>query len=391
MAIKSSLAKEKNIAQRYQSEIHTTQEEVKQLASKSKHAQHSDEEAVLKKLISRDLQHVYSVLSVIHPLFSQESLAETPFENEKEIEVLKLRVEQCLQRQREDMTHLSKAQEDIKLRIEAALENLRATVSLLGKRMDPIDTAAGKQAVLQSVLQQYSALVDDYCQLTNSNVSGVQQILTFKSQIDCLGSQCASLQVEISRQETLSRDLSSELFSLHSAIDRHRRDIKSREENATMLRQNASDLSGKITFLGEEIRVVRDNLLEMKDCIRSVGHKNDELEREIDRISAVTSFEDIQLHIKMLKESIAVMNSRMALLQSELEQKDRELRADAEVISALEEKISVNKKANATDVTEKMVSMQATLHDLLSTLGNASESSEEEEEEDDIDFDNPLE
>ena len=284
------------------------------------------------------------------------------------------------------LTQIEAGQTRIETRTLQSLERLRSCLARLGQKMTPLDRNAGRVAVLTAVIQQWTELGEAYVKLSNSEDPGVQATLSQFSEVQTFRVQSEELQTNLAYQEVLHSDRTRELQKLRHLLVQQKNKLQELAQETTIDSLRFEHLQKKLAQLNDEIQSTRESLLEVKEEINSSRKEGTRLEQELDTVRSVFSQKDLHTHIEELRSELASLHSRESSLHTEIEGKKTQQQADLQTIEELEARIKANRQSSAeSDVAQKMQSMQATLHDLLSTLGNASDS------DDQLDLDTALE
>lgn len=332
-----------------------------------------------RNLIIRDLETIQELLEQARKLDCS-----TPVQLGGERKTLAVRLQEAFEAFCEMLTELETGQKRVADRGLESLDRLRGNLARLGQKMAPLDSAAGRIAVLKAVTERWDQLTVAYVKLRNSS----QAALSAKSQADSLRVQGEELQQSLAHQETRHSDLTRELQALRQLALQRSRQLHTLSLTCSSNSLRYREVQERVALLEQEVKTERESLLEAKEQIRSSREEGSRLEKELEEIRAVFSPEDMQQHIQKLQTSLASLQNKADMLNAEVAAKKQQQEAEAEHIQQLETRISANRQvSSASDVSQKMQSMQATLHDLLSTLGNASDS----DDCDQVDLDTALE
>jgi len=336
-----------------------------------------------RNLITRDLEIIQALLEQAKKLDCGTAILSSG-----EGKALAVRLQEAFEAFSEVLTELEAGQRRLAARGLESLDRLRGSLARLGLKMAPLDSAAGRIAVLKAVTERWDQLTDAYVKLRTSSQTGAQAALGARSQTDALRLQGEELQQSLAHQEARHSDLTRELQALRQLALQRTRQLHTLSLACSSHSLKHREVQERATLLEQQIKTERESLLEAKEQIRSSKEEGSRLEKELEGIRAVFSPEDMQQHIQKLRTSLSLLQTKADLLSAEVAAKKQQQEAEAEHIQQLEARISANRQTStASDVTQKMQSMQATLHDLLSTLGNASDS----DDCDQIDLDTALE
>lgn len=335
----------------------------------------------IRNLIIRDLETLQTLLEQAKKLDCSR-----PILLDAEKQSLAVRLREVFDAFSQILTELEAGRSRLANREKESVDRLRGSLAQLDLKMTPLDSAAGRIAVLTAVTERWSELTNAYVKLRSSNEATVQAAISARSQAESMRVQSEELQQSLVHQETRHSELTRELQGLRQLALQRNRQLQVLSQACSTHSHKHRDVHNRADQLEEEIKTARECLLETKEQIRSSREEGARLEKELENIKAVFSPEDMQQHVQGLQTSLALLQAKAEMLSAEVTAKKQQQELEAQRIEQLEARVTVNRQLSTTsDVTQKMQSMQTTLHDLLSTLGNASDS------DDQVDLDTALE
>ncbi|KAG8039173.1 hypothetical protein G9C98_003480 [Cotesia typhae] len=142
-----------------------------------------------------------------------------------------------------------------------------------------------KKDVEAKLMQTEEQLKNSSTVYTSANIRANQQVETLQQQMTLLAQQRDEIQNKLSVAEDKVQSHSAALTNLQIVLEQFQRDKENDIRNATeRIRQQLNDSFKKQDELNEEIKLLKNQLTEAKECLQAASRLSEQLDKKTERI-----------------------------------------------------------------------------------------------------------
>lgn len=267
--------------------------------------------------------------------------------------------------------------------------SLQQVLTSLWTQLQQILTSLGKmkleemnpelEQAAERLMEKYEWLVEEYVQFAGKiqgqgGLDEMKEVMQRKTR----------LEDALNRLKEENNRLLAEISAAKSDVSAVDDDLEGKNKENTDISTAISELSGKISEFEDDLAVKRELLQHRKEELSNIRQNNTKLSSKIRQFDSMQSQNELTAELKQLINEKEAAQKRIIGLESELEQRNREISGTGKKMKQLETalKASEEQKLGPGDLNVRMHSMQSTLHELYHSIESQSDSSNEA-----VDFD----